>query len=195
MRVRNIGRIMIAKGLELDRNIYPGEATQVKPGFERSERVLAMINTKAVEAADVVNVKTGTSTVAVQPGVIDPFSEFGKEMPLPKRVIEQQKASERYAAEQEAEAKKTEIRPGGVEDVEAITSQLLTQTEKTTLLEEPKSKETADEMTEFLRRNGGARLKFIEEMNDVQALKIIAESAKTDRTKQAAETRLKTLIG
>jgi hypothetical protein len=195
MRVRNVGRIMIAKGLELDRDIYAGEMTQVKPGFEQSERILAMINSKAVDVVDLVNIKVGTSTVAAQPGAVDPFSEFGKEMPLPKRVVEQQKASERYAAEQEAEVKKTEIRPEGVEDVEAITSQLLSQAEKTTVLEDPKAKETADELTEFLRRNGGARMKFIEEMNDVQALKIIAESAKTDRTKQAAEARLKMLIG
>jgi len=202
MKVRNVGRIVIAKGIELDRDINPGETTQVKPGYEQSERVLSMIHSGSLVAISITNIKSQGSTVAVQPGVEDPFAEFGKPLPLPTLTLKLQQANEEFSNKETEEVFKPEPAP---EIKEAITSQLIGEKEKTTFLNSPPNEPIdntpsqqpveQDEMTEFLRRNGGARIKFIQQMKNTDILRSLLDITKTEKTRQVLEARLKTLLG
>jgi len=213
MKVRNIGRIMIAKGIDLDRDIYPGEITQVKDGFEQCERIKAAIHSGSLEPMDVVNIKSQGGTVSVQPGSFDPFADFGKDIPLPRRVVAHQEASKLtekptvwtvplddlgetslplpMAAVKQLEIEETVKDPIEVkEEVEAITSQLIGKVEEKVstppVAEEPK----IDEFAEFFRRKGQSRLHFIREMTDLKALRQVLISARGTKSKQALTARI-----
>lgn len=213
MKVRNAGRIMIAKGIELDRDVYPGETSQVKAGFEQSERIKAAIHSGSLEPMDVVNIKSQGGTIAVQPGSFDPFADFGKDIPLPRRVLAHQKASEATekptawvvplddigekelplpgpAAKQMREDKSIEepidrvVEKNIIEEKDVLTSQLLKTEEPIT--EEPK----IDEFAEFFRRKGQSRLHFIREMTDLKALRQVLISARGAKSKEALMARI-----
>jgi len=192
MKVRNVGKIMIAKGIDLDRDIYSGESTQVKPGFEQSERILAMIASGAVVPSDIVNIKVGESTVAIQPGIKDPFAEFGAPVQLPPRVRNIQRIQE----EQEAREKLGQELPlpEPVVEKEVITSQLLDDTQKVDVLENPKPEpkpEAIDELMEFLNRKGSVRLRFVEKMIDLRALRAaLAATPRSGSIRRALEARI-----
>lgn len=189
MKVRNIQRTMIAKGLELERDVYPGEVTQVKAGYEQSERIVAMLTPNAegraaLEAIDVQAVATEGGVVAVQPGVEEPFASFGKPLDLPKRVKSEIAAQEAAArlAEEPVEERPVEALPAK----EAITSQLLSEDEKTDTLKvsPPAAPDATDELAEFSRRNGGSRLKYVAQMTDIKALRAALAST-NPKTKTA----------
>ena len=192
MKVRNVGKIMIAKGIDLDRDIHSGESTQVKPGFEQSERILAMIASGAVVPSDIVNIKVGESTVAIQPGIKDPFAEFGAPVQLPPRVRNIQRIQE----EQEAREKLGQELPlpEPVVEKEVITSQLLDDTQKVDVLENPKPEpkpEAIDELMEFLNRKGSVRLRFVEKMIDLRALRAaLAATPRSGSIRRALEARI-----
>jgi len=189
MKVRNNGRIVFPKGVELDRDIQPGEVTAVKQGLEQSERVVNALQSGSLIAITVDNMKTEAGTVAIQPGDTSPLSEFGEALPLPKRVVEQQRKHEEWAKQQEQEV----IEPS--EDLvgEVSTSKLLTDEHLTTLLNDPKieTEEPAiDELAEFQRRNGGARAKYVQQMTDVKALRTALGLLKGGKTRAAIEARI-----
>lgn len=196
MKVRNIQRTMVAKGIELDRDIYPGEVTQVKPGYEQSERIVAMLTPNAqgkaaLEAIDVSAVAVEGGIVAVQPGVEKPLAEFGEPLELPKRVRDAFKAEEEYRKLAEEPLEEPPVNQDKLE--EAITSQLLDEDQKENLLEDtvpPVSADT-DELAEFSRRNGGARTKYVAKMTDVAALRSALETVKVgSKTYEVVEARI-----
>lgn len=201
MKVRNIQRTMIAKGIELDRDIYPGEVTQVKLGYEQSERVVAMLTPNAqgraaLEAIDVSAVATEGGVVAVQPGVEEPFAEFGKSLQLPKRVEKALAAEEERRKLEEQPVEEPPI--GAIPTQEAITSQLLDEDQKENLLDEttaPIAPGNVGELTEFQRRKGGARTKYVAKMKDVVALRDALGIVKPgSKTSMAIEARIAELI-
>lgn len=199
MRVRNNGRIVFPKGVELDRDIQPGETTLVKPGFEQSERIVNAIQSGSLVAITVSNIRTEGGTVAVEPGNPSPLSEFGESLPLPKRVREEQEKHKRWAEEQE----EVVIRPSEDPITDASTSQLVNEEHLTDLVNDPKivklgdpesgelaTEASIDQFAEFQRRNGGARVKYVQKMTDLSALRAALNEVKGGKTRTAIETRI-----
>jgi hypothetical protein len=192
---------MIAKGLELEKDIYPGEICQVKPGYEQSERVVAMLTPNAegraaLEAIDVQAISTEGGVVAVQPGTGEPFASFGKSLELPKRVQSEIAAQEEASKAMEETVEERPV--GEVPTKTPITSQLLDEDEKTNLLESspPVVAELTDEFAEFSRRNGGSRLKYVSQMTNVGALRAALASLKSEsKTAVAINARIAEISG
>jgi hypothetical protein len=202
---------MVAKGIELDRDIYPGEITQVKLGFEQSERIKAAVHSGSLEPMDIVNIKSQGGTIAVQPGSVDPLSDFGRDLPLPKRVIAHQEANKLTdkkpeawtvpldslgekdlplpspAAKQMADKPVEEPVEEDVEEQDVITSQLLKVEEETLV---PVQTPKIDEFAEFFRRKGQSRLRYVNEMTDLNAIRQVLVAARGTKSKQALTARI-----
>jgi hypothetical protein len=194
MKVQNTGRILIAKSVELERDVKPGEVTTIKPGFEQSERVLAMLHTGSLTAV-VEGVKTANgATVAVSPGTESPFDNWGKDLPMPKLATEVQQMQEKIEAELPGVV---EVRNSFVEDVVAITSTLLSEEQKTNILANPPAQpkvESIDELMVFLEKRGNARCRFVEQMTDLKALRAaLASNSRPGATRDALKVRIEKL--
>lgn len=167
MRVKNVGRILFPKAVELERDIYPGESSAVVLGAEHNQRLSNAISSGILEVAvEVPNANTppseykgATKNVQIQGGNIsvpegnDPNSttDFGSPAVGPSFIRES-------------------FPPAAIA-----------------------STKPRDEFEEFSHRKGGSKAKFIEQMNDLNALRKALAATKGAKIKAALEARISTL--
>ena len=216
MRVRNKKRILFTKGVELDRDMMPGETALVLPEFEQCERILAAISSGAIvittdKPTGTVKAKSvGGMVVALPPDAdLDGDTYYQDRIDtqeLPPLVKQAQARADLKAAKEAAKANEklpdrivdhglSHVTARPVDDgqfpKDAIGSQLAREVEEQAQAEV--DAEASSEVQEFLRRRGGSRVKYVAEMTDIGAMREALEHVKTGKAKEALRQKIKEL--
>lgn len=162
MKVKNEGRIVWPKGVELTKDLQPGEEGTVLAEAEDSERVQRAIASGALSVvSEVKHVVTPAGIVAT----VDGDSSYNQLTGSPA---------------------------SGPEDTRRIRRSNVTAAEAKKLAQQ---EEPLTELEEFKRRKGGAKVKYIEEMTNVDDLREVLNISKGEKVLAAAEARIRELSG
>lgn len=202
MRVRNKGRFLFPKSVELDRDMMPGETALVLPDFEQSERIKAALASGSIElttdkpVGTVRSKKVGGMVVALPPDADVEGDTYytdrldNKDLPPLVKQAEEQKQDENEEAL--VDDGLSHVVDGDHFPKDAIGSQLAQEAEEKGKLEEVEeaANETEKQVAEFAKRRGGARVKYVAQMTDLSAMREALNLVKTGKAKEALQEKI-----
>jgi hypothetical protein len=168
MKVKNTGRVLFPKGVDLERDIYPNEEGAVIFGCEQNQRITNAIASGSLQVvADVLNAKV-------------PVQDH-------KPVLKHYKAQDgSIIAVPEGNNLSVDL------GTPAISPKFLIDEFPPASIKVPEVKIEAGELAEFMRRKGGSRAKYVQQMVNLVALKqaMVSIKGKGGKVKIALEVRI-----
>ena len=168
MKVKNTGRVLFPKGMDLEKDIYPGEEAAVLQGCEQNQRLVNAIASGSLQTVEEApNVTTPTQTY--KSALKHYRTQGGSNIAVPD--------------------------DGGLNvdlGTPAIGPKFLIDEFPPVRAKAPETKTETGEFAEFTRRKGGSRAKYVQQMTDLTALKQALASVKGKRgkVKEALEAKI-----
>lgn len=168
MKVKNTGRVLFPKAVDLEKDIYPGEESAVLFGCEQNQRLTNAIASGSLQVVgEAPNVKTPAQ--AYKPALRHFKARDGSNVAVP-------------------EGSNLSVDLG----TPAIGPKFLIDEFPPAPIKAPEAKVEAGEFAEFSRRKGGSRAKYVQQMTDLAALRQALDSVKGKKGKvrEALEVRI-----
>lgn len=167
MKVKNVRNIMFAKGLELEKDLQPGDVGMVKMGYEQSERIVHAVQSGALQTLPDTT-QVGDSVIHT-PTPDDGFTRLVGSVHIGPQDAKNATVKN-TAVTNKGESMSPD--PGDVASNEYAEQQL----------------------AEFKRLRGHAKVKFAGQLTDTRVVREALSITKKGKTKQALEARLEELL-